>query len=91
MSLSDHHHPLIDKDPWWYHRLLMSDASTDGEATVVLPAPGPVTMYVTEGASEEPVARLAAGWNAAGSPVIVDDDGHLRLLDPDESVHDVEW
>lgn len=69
----------------------MSNSVNSDEPTVVLPAPGLVTMYVTDGPSVEPVARLAAGWNSSGSPVIMDDDGHLRLLDDDEIVNDVTW
>jgi hypothetical protein len=72
-------------------------ARTDGTDEIVIPAPCAVTVYVTGGltASGEPNddvnSRLIVGWNASGAPIIVGDDGGLRLLEDGEAITDLTW
>lgn len=62
----------------------------DGSAEAVLPAPSAVTLLVSpqEGTTYE---VLCVGWNSVGSPIVVGDDGGLRLLDMNEMVRDITW
>jgi hypothetical protein len=64
--------------------------ANDGTDEVVVPAPGPVTVFVA-GTEDEVDERLCVGWNAAGAPVVVGDNGGLRLLSDAELVRDVVW
>ena len=68
----------------------------DGTDEVVIPAPCAVTIYVQGGMTAagdvgEVDPRLLVGWNADGSPIVLGEDGGLRLLDDGEAVTDVAW
>jgi hypothetical protein len=67
---------------------------TDGDDEVVIPAPTAITAYIgalTASGEPEVGSRLIVGWNGEGSPVVMGDNGALRLLDDDEIVTDVAW
>lgn len=64
---------------------------TDGVAEAVLPAPGPVSIFVQIDGEDEVTELLCVGWNGSGSPVVVGSDGGLRLLDDDELIRDITW
>ena len=64
--------------------------ANEGGDEIVVPAPGPLSIYVVSGddAVEE---YLVVGWNSSGSPIIVGDNGGLRLLTDSEYVRDLTW
>jgi hypothetical protein len=63
---------------------------TDGTDEVVIPAPTAVTLFV-KGPDGDTNARLCVGWNSSGSPIVMGDDGGLRMLDISEQVCDCGW
>ncbi len=72
-----------------------NDAPTEGTEEVVIPAPCAVSIYtgvITAGGEIDDIdRRLLVGWNSAGSPIVVGDNGALRLLEPGEAVTALEW
>ena len=64
--------------------------ANEGSDEVVIPAPGPVSIY-TQIQDEDVIEYLCVGWNSAGSPIVVGNDGGLRLLGDDEYIRDVTW
>jgi len=71
------------------------EAPTAGTEEVVIPAPCAFTLHVgtitAAGAVVEQERRLVVGWNGDGSPIVVGDDGALRLLLPGEAVTALVW
>jgi hypothetical protein len=66
--------------------------ANSGSDEVVVPSPGPVSVYTqVQGDDEEVEEYLVVGWNGAGSPVVVGSDGGLMLLSDDQLVRDVVW
>ena len=64
--------------------------ANEGSDEIVVPAPGPVTIYV-QVADEDVEELLCVGWNSSGSPIVVGDNGGLRMLGDDELVRDITW
>lgn len=72
-----------DDDSGW-------DPANEGDGEIVVPAPGPVSIYV-QVADEDVSELLVVGWNSSGSPIVVGDNGGLRLLADEEKVREITW
>lgn len=69
-------------------------ARTGGSDEVVVPAPCAVTLYVGGPdtlPTDDTTSVLCVGWNADGSPVVVQSDGGIGLLSDGLLVRDVTW
>lgn len=79
--------------------VIMIDTEKQGMVNTadVLPASGTVTLIVSAGVNAglgtgtETDSYLCVGWDECGCPVVMDRDGRLRRLGPDEHVVDTDW
>ena len=59
---------------------------------VVFPAPGIILARIETADPDEAKTQLAiAGWNEDGNPVLIGNDGELRLVRHDETIVDLEF